>query len=545
MADFFVARDEDGFVFAQFGFAGHEHGAVVDVGRGGVAGEEFGVVSPWGMESDLACPVPQCPISSQLAPQLLCSSHIVLESLEKSWNSTLALPGQDVDEGPGRGQNPLPRPEAGDYPPPQPQLSRKPMSSFSSLRARLVGTVFLAIAPAWVIMYFFAKYTGTEFPWPGFVVGLLALVAAWLGGEHFILRQVRVLSSAAQKLGAGDLSSRTGLVREKSELGELARTFDAMAVSLQQRVQEREQAEKTLLNRSFQQTVVSALGQFALVSNDFSALLNQAALFAAQTLEVEYCHILELTARPKELAAARRRGLERRDERQDHRARGHGTQAGFTLSAGEPVVVEDLPSETRFRGSPLLVEHGVVSGMTVAISGHGQAFGVLGAHTTHRRKFTEDEVHFLLAVATVLAMAVARNRAEAKMEKLAAFAQLNPNPAMELAADGTITYFNDAALNLAIVDGTGPSARPSSRQHPRHRARLPGHRPKPAAPRNPDGRSHAFLVLPPGPGQPGRPCLRRGHHRAGSAWKPNCANRKKWSRSANWPRAWRTISTTC
>src|SRR5262249_37904493 len=33
------------------------------------------------------------------------------------------------------------------------------------------------------------------------------------------------------------------------------------------------------------------------------------------------------------------------------------------------------------------------------------------------------------------------------------FTQLNPNPAMELAADGTITYFNDAALKLALSIG--------------------------------------------------------------------------------------------
>jgi two-component system, cell cycle sensor histidine kinase and response regulator CckA len=91
----------------------------------------------------------------------------------------------------------------------------------------------------------------------------------------------------------------------------------------------------------------------------------------------------------------------------------------------------------------------VISGVTVAVSGLGQAFGVLGAHTAQRRDFTEDEVHFLLAVATVLAMAVARKQAESKMEKLAAFAQLNPNPAMELSAGGDVTYFNDAALKLA------------------------------------------------------------------------------------------------
>ena len=64
-----------------------------------------------------------------------------------------------------------------------------------------------------------------EFPWAGFVVGLLALIAAWFGGERFILRQVRTLSKAAQSLAAGDLSSRTGLSRETGELGDLALHF--------------------------------------------------------------------------------------------------------------------------------------------------------------------------------------------------------------------------------------------------------------------------------------------------------------------------------
>jgi signal transduction histidine kinase/ActR/RegA family two-component response regulator len=100
-----------------------------------------------------------------------------------------------------------------------------------------------------------------------------------------------------------------------------------------------------------------------------------------------------------------------------------------------------------------LLEHGVRSGITVAISGHGRPFGLLGVHTTHHRIFSEDEVHFLLSVATLLSMAVERNRAETELQKLAAFAQLNPNPAMELAADATVTYFNDAALKLALSVG--------------------------------------------------------------------------------------------
>ena len=46
--------------------------------------------------------------------------------------------------------------------------------------------------------------------------------------------------------------------------------------------------------------------------------------------------------------------------------RGQQTQFGFTLTAREPVVVEDSSAERRFRGSSLLAGHGVVSGVTVA-----------------------------------------------------------------------------------------------------------------------------------------------------------------------------------
>ena len=41
LADFLVADDEDGFVVPQLGFAGDEQGAVVHIGRHGVARQEF------------------------------------------------------------------------------------------------------------------------------------------------------------------------------------------------------------------------------------------------------------------------------------------------------------------------------------------------------------------------------------------------------------------------------------------------------------------------------------------------------------------------
>src|SRR5882762_8960657 len=139
------------------------------------------------------------------------------------------------------------------------------MTGFRSLRIRLVGTVLIAIAPAWVVMYLMHQ------PITGFITGLLALAAAWYGGEHFILRQVRALSRAAQRLAAGDLRSRSGMASEPGEFGELARTFDSMAEVLEKRGKDSERTEKALLHRSLQQTVIGALGQFALASSDLDA----------------------------------------------------------------------------------------------------------------------------------------------------------------------------------------------------------------------------------------------------------------------------------
>ena len=74
----------------------------------------------------------------------------------------------------------------------------------------------------------------------------LALVTAWFGGEWFVLRGVRALASAAQRVGAGDLKARTGLGRDQGEIGQLARAFDEMSETLEQREAARARATTEL-----------------------------------------------------------------------------------------------------------------------------------------------------------------------------------------------------------------------------------------------------------------------------------------------------------
>lgn len=174
----------------------------------------------------------------------------------------------------------------------------------------------------------------------------------------------------------------------------------------------RKKAERALELRERQQAAVAALGQCALLDIDLAALLETAARLVTQTLDVEFCNILEL--QPGGATSLLRAGVGWKEG-----AVGHAmvdmdatTQAGYALITGEPVVVESLPDESRFRGSPLMQEHRVLSGVTVLIQGQYEPYGVLGAHSLQPRSFNEDDMHFLQAIAYTLATVIERQKAE-------------------------------------------------------------------------------------------------------------------------------------
>ncbi|MBU6409282.1 MAG: response regulator [Verrucomicrobia bacterium] len=106
----------------------------------------------------------------------------------------------------------------------------KKLTTFSTVRLKLAGTVFLLIVPALLMAYIY------DVPMGCLAVGFMALVAAWMGGEFFVRRQVQALSATASRIADGDLTARTGLPAAADELGQLAGIFDRMAESLGQRI---------------------------------------------------------------------------------------------------------------------------------------------------------------------------------------------------------------------------------------------------------------------------------------------------------------------
>jgi len=84
----------------------------------------------------------------------------------------------------------------------------------------------------------------------GLVAGL-ALAAAWVGGNLFIVRQIQVLVGATKRVAAGEVNVRTGLPQGQGELSQLASAFDQMAESLE-RAQERRLQEEELRRKNYQ-----------------------------------------------------------------------------------------------------------------------------------------------------------------------------------------------------------------------------------------------------------------------------------------------------
>ncbi|MBI3621275.1 MAG: EAL domain-containing protein [Nitrospirae bacterium] len=184
-------------------------------------------------------------------------------------------------------------------------------------------------------------------------------------------------------------------------------------------ITDRRNVEQELGTRARQQAAVAALGQRGLAGSDFSEFMQDVVETVARTLNVDYCKVLQLQSDGGALLLRAGVGWRGGAVGRAMMSAGPDSQAGYTLQASEPVIVDRLELETRFRGPALLQEHGVVSGVSVVIPGAKRPFGVLGAHTATRRRFTQDDCHFLQAVANLIHAMLDRTRREEQLRDIA------------------------------------------------------------------------------------------------------------------------------
>ena len=131
--------------------------------------------------------------------------------------------------------------------------------------------------------------------------------------------------------------------------------------------------------------------------------------------------------------------------------------SGLVVTRGEPIVVEDLVEDTRYdavhkRAATELGFHGFLA---VPLRANTTIIGALNLYTKQRRRFGEDEVRLVSALADQASLAIDRDRllreARNRAVHLLALARLNQLVSSSLDTDEVLAAIARAAADLMAV----------------------------------------------------------------------------------------------
>ncbi|UPW01997.1 PAS domain S-box protein [Halorussus gelatinilyticus] len=227
-------------------------------------------------------------------------------------------------------------------------------------------------------------------------------------------------------------------------------------------ITERKAREEELQNRVGQQRALSEFSQHALEDRPLDDLMDEATELVAETLDHEFSKLLQL--RPEEDDLLLRAGYNWDEAEIGSVTVGteHDSQAGYTLLAGEPVVVEDFPNEDRFSYPDLNASRGMKSGVSIIVGSPDDPWGILETHTTERRSYADYEVQFVQSIAHILSTAIRRRDREQQLERYETVIETVEDGIYIVGPDGTFSMVNSSFAQLVGYDradlvGTSPA----------------------------------------------------------------------------------------
>ncbi len=167
--------------------------------------------------------------------------------------------------------------------------------------------------------------------------------------------------------------------------------------------------------RAARQSAIAALGQEALAGTAPAELIEETVCLLRDVFRVELAVVLELVEDAAVLEPRAAAGSLAGGVAPVQLAAPEASPYRFTLEHPAPVLVTDLRNETRFAVPAVMLEHGMLSAMSVVIRSRRRPYGVLAVVSNRSRWFDVEDADALTAAANVLGLAIERARADAQM----------------------------------------------------------------------------------------------------------------------------------
>ena len=162
---------------------------------------------------------------------------------------------------------------------------------------------------------------------------------------------------------------------------------------------------------------LAALARLAVDLTDPQQLLLRATTLTARAAGCDAALVYLLEPTHLELRVASAFGPEGGPALGDRVANHPSVIAGFVVQQKAALLIPDWSTEGRFTAPQGVISQGLKGGVAVPLFDQGHVVGVLSVGSTRANYFTEDEVRFLQAVASILATSLQRAQIEAQLRQ--------------------------------------------------------------------------------------------------------------------------------
>jgi two-component sensor histidine kinase len=157
------------------------------------------------------------------------------------------------------------------------------------------------------------------------------------------------------------------------------------------------------------QKVLADFGELALRSEDLDEILTEACRLVGEALGTDIAKLVEIEADGEGLVVRAGVGWQPGIVGEERLPMSERSSETYSITAGEPVISQDINHEGRFEFAEFLKEHGVISLVNVPIFLPGEkAYGLLQVDSRERRDFDQEDIEFLRTYSTILGPVIDR-----------------------------------------------------------------------------------------------------------------------------------------